>query len=150
MFTPSFVFVLFFILSLTMVVVHGGDVKDTAQSMPGGYSVVPNLGDERVLRSVHFAVANLASSPYDFQDNDTASAHVVSAYQQVVAGMNYKFEIVLTEHDNDDVVLGGFRVDVYDQFGNLSVRKWGSEISQPEAEFMWKREQSKLVEKESN
>jgi hypothetical protein len=39
---------------------------------------------------------------------------------------------------------------VYDQFGNLSVRKWGSEISQTEAEFMWKRDQSVRAEKESN
>jgi hypothetical protein len=154
MFVPNFASLLLsFVLLLSIMSEVHGEVRDTAKSsnMPGGYSVVPNLGDERVLRAAHYAVANLASSPYDFgADASLSSAHVVSGYQQVVAGMNYKFEIVLTSHDNDDVVLGGFRVDVYDQFGNLSVRKWGSEISQTEAEFMWKRDQSVRAEKESN
>lgn len=136
-----------FVLFLPFLMVHSA--KDTIESKPGGYSVIPNLGDERVLRAAHFAVSNIADSPYGFSI-DAVASHVVAGYQQVVAGMNYKFEIILTQQEDDSIVVGGFRVDVYDQFGQLSVRKWGSEINLKEAEYMWKRYQSTLEDSELN
>lgn len=135
------------VLFLSFVMVHGD--KEILDSKPGGFSVIPNLRDTRVLRASNFAVSNLPKSPYRFS-NDAVTSHIISGYQQVVAGMNYKFEIILTQQTDDTVVVGGFRVDVYDQFGDLTVKKWGAEISLQEAEFMWKRYQSTLAESELN
>ena len=44
---------------------------------------------------------------------------------QVVAGMNYKFNIGIFLKNE---CLGGFSAVVYDRFGTLSVTDWGEEL----------------------
>jgi hypothetical protein len=86
---------------------------------------------------------------------------VARGYRQVVAGINYRLVIVLLsardggDDENDGIkrteaseiaaerrnVLGGFGVTVYDHFGELSVTKWGNEISQEKAAALLKNDQ---------
>ena len=64
----------------------------------------------------------------------------------MVAGLNYKLVIVLvnTDHQQEDQtptritseiqnIVGGFGVTVYDHFGELTVSKWGKELSREQA-----------------
>lgn len=44
----------------------------------------------------------------------------------MVAGLNYKLTIALMK---DSVCLGALKVTVYDRFGDLSVTKWGDQVS---------------------
>ena len=45
---------------------------------------------------------------------------------QVVAGLNYKLTIALMK---DSICLGALKVTVYDHFGQLSVTKWGDQLT---------------------
>ena len=101
---------------------------------------------------------------YSFQselvhENDTNTAYphatVVAGNQQVVAGMNYHLTMIITTRtatttSNDDEdnysnnhreptvrVVGGFEVVVYDQFGTLSITRWGTELSMHDAQELW-------------
>ena len=95
-------------------------------------------------------------------EEDATEPVVVRGWQQVVAGLNYKLAIVLVKVpqrlDVDDGtkriaststatattsiapewndIVGGFSVTVYDHFGELSVTKWGNEISLQQAKAM--------------
>ena len=126
--------VFLFLLALIMSVVNADQVD---RIMVGGYAPVKDISDDRVQNAALFAFGQLASASYSFGATDSTTIEVVKAYQQVVAGMNYRLIIVLKE--NGDCV-GSFAVTVYDQFGNLSVSKWGKEVSCDEARAIQENE----------
>ena len=124
--------------------------------MMGGYAPIPNVHAKRVQEIALYVLETLITMTttkndkyiYSFQsqfmaDRSTSSwdAIVVTGNQQVVAGMNYQLKLVITTNEkmddiqarNDCRILGAFDVIVYDQFGALSVTRWGSEISVQEA-----------------
>merc|ERR1712078_401380 len=66
---------------------------------------------------------------YSFVNNVSVGGYkILQASSQVVAGMNYRMIIMLNDGTSDTCV-GAFGVTVYDQFGNLSIKDWGKEIS---------------------
>ena len=94
-------------------------------------------------------------------EEDATEPVVVRGWQQVVAGLNYKLAIVLVKVPRVEVddgtkqtastatstartstapewneIVGGFSVTVYDHFGELSVTKWGKEMSLQQAKAM--------------
>jgi hypothetical protein len=101
-------------------------------STPGGYTDIPNLNDKYVQQAAAYAVQELVKSNFYSQypflyklqrPNAQYTRKVVRGKQQVVAGMNYKLNIKLLKPNGR--CLGGLHVIVYDQFGSLSVIKWG-------------------------
>jgi hypothetical protein len=115
------------------------------RNMPGGYSPVQDLTDEGVQSSAAFAVSKLseATESYSFlpqlqQSTESTSSpkmKVAKAYQQVVAGMNYRMVIML-EDPQTGSCLGAFAATVYNRFGDLSVSKWSKEVSCEKARAM--------------
>jgi hypothetical protein len=126
--------------------------------LPGGYFPVSDIrSNEHVQNAAQFAFRALLLQQslqqdlpnYSFMSelngrmNSDLSMTVVRGKQQVVAGMNYILTVVLlmssstsassTTNSRSDDVLGAFDVTVYDQFGQLSVTGWGSEISHNDA-----------------
>jgi hypothetical protein len=96
----------------------------------GGYSPAdPNSAE--VVNAANFAVSSLdeAMPPYSFEsDVSSGSGYTVivtRAWQKVVAGVNYRMNIVI--EDNSGECIGSFIATVYDQFGELSILKWGKE-----------------------
>lgn len=121
----------------------------------GGHSPVKELNDTRVVAAAEFAFAsfvNLTSSslilpsitpeePYSFSADLESYSQVVSASQQVVAGLNFNLVILVlrggnTNSDDENSCLGSFSVTVYDRFGSLSITSWGEEYSCEEARSM--------------
>ena len=101
---------------------------------------------------------NSNNNKYSFQSqfvehrNEVWNATVVTGNQQVVAGMNYHLTIVITkvstaavtaaslsneQNTHIVVVTGGFDVVVYDQFGTLSITRWGTELSMDDAKVLF-------------
>jgi hypothetical protein len=106
--------------------------------MAGGYGEIQDLTEERVRNAARFAVTELQqqnSGPgYSFVLPSEFKIQIAKGYRQVVAGMNYKLIVVITKSDavsnpSVDNIVGGFGVTVYDKFGELSVTKWGKELS---------------------
>jgi hypothetical protein len=144
--------------------IHPGKRSMMHHPMVGGYAPITNIHtNERVqeisqyvLESlIHSAVAthsdrhskNIYSFQSEMVEPETApwNITVVAGKQQVVAGMNYHLTIVIAKTssitpDNKSEptlsVVGGLDVIVYDQFGNLSVTRWGTEISIKEAKAL--------------
>lgn len=125
-----------------------GQSEPMRRMMPGSYAAIPNLHeDERVQSVARFAVAQASSSRFSFPKTTMTNVKpmVVRGYQQVVAGLNYKLVIVLVNTDQQEQdhtptttselqnVVGGFGVTVYDHFGELTVSKWGKELSREQA-----------------
>ena len=105
----------------------------------GGYNPIspqdPNF--DRIQKAAEFAFLQYTSGQvpsttieYDFQlptnHSEDYVIKVFDAYQQVVAGMNYKFKLGIFL---GDACVGGFNVTIYDRFGTLSVTNWGDELS---------------------
>mmetsp|Transcript_14736 Transcript_14736/g.32018 ORF Transcript_14736/g.32018 Transcript_14736/m.32018 type:complete len:171 (+) Transcript_14736:268-780(+) len=118
-------------------------VAEVERHVLGGYSDA-DVRSERIVAAARYAVAALqkgvdgAPPPielYSFSEIDTDGLDVVilEAQQQVVAGMNYRIKIGLT--DSHGKCLGAFKVLVYDQFGDLSVSRWGEEVPCGEMEL---------------
>jgi hypothetical protein len=107
--------------------------------MVGGYTPV-DVQDEQVQAVAQFAVQALAFSQAPYSFSLTSSKHhdykpkVVSASQQVVAGMNYRLTIIC--QDSKGKCVGAFSTVVYNQFGAMSVTTWGDELSCHEAELI--------------
>ena len=105
-----------------------------------------DIGEERVVDAAKFAVLALAEKQqleqegsddgdrtYTFDaaaaiEADGVNVIVLEAQKQVVAGMNYRLSIGLTDKTSGEC-LGGFKCIVYDRFGNMQVRIWGQEIA---------------------
>ena len=115
------------------------------RNMVGGYADA-DIGEERVVDAAKFAVLALAEKQqleqegsddgdrtYTFDaaaaiEADGVNVIVLEAQKQVVAGMNYRLSIGLTDKTSGEC-LGGFKCIVYDRFGNMQVRIWGQEIA---------------------
>lgn len=129
-------------------------VEQQQQQRVGGYAAIPDLTDERVVNAAHFAVEALqqqrsTDAHFSFQSKLLPASNlqvtVVRGFRQVVAGMNYKLVVVVskprkttsderaTAVTDDGVFVGSFAVAVYDHFGELSVTKWGQELTQEKA-----------------
>jgi len=95
--------------------------------MVGGYSPVTNFEDDScIVEAATFAFQELRSpsSPYTIsteQGNtiDIDGFKIVKASQQVVAGMNYRLELVF--QDSLGSCVGAGTVVVYNHFGDLSI-----------------------------
>lgn len=114
--------------------------------MVGGYADA-EIGEERVVDAAKFAVLALADKQQLEQEGsgdgdrtytfdaaaaigaDEVNVIVLEAQKQVVAGMNYRLSIGLTDKASGEC-LGGFKCIVYDRFGaELQVSIWGQEIA---------------------
>jgi hypothetical protein len=129
--------------------VHAKRVQEIALYVLETLITMTTTKDDKYIYSFQsqFMADRSTSAPHEeqsqFQSLPSTSwdAIVVAGNQQVVAGMNYQLKIVITSHKksddiqsrNDCRILGAFDVIVYDQFGALSVTRWGSEISVQEA-----------------
>mmetsp|Transcript_9492 Transcript_9492/g.11374 ORF Transcript_9492/g.11374 Transcript_9492/m.11374 type:complete len:182 (-) Transcript_9492:450-995(-) len=107
-------------------------------NMMGGY-YQSDLRNPFVIQAAEFAVKALAeSNKYSFlisKEETSYNFEVIEASQQVVAGTNYKLTIGVSSID-DTVCLGAFKAVLWDHFGELSVTKWGEELSCEEAESL--------------
>jgi hypothetical protein len=108
------------------------------EPMAGGYGEIQDLTEERVRNAATFAVTELqqqnSGTGYSFVLPSEFTIQIAKGYRQVVAGMNYKLIVVITISDAGPIpspenIVGGFGVTVYDKFGELSVTKWGKELS---------------------
>lgn len=78
----------------------------------------------------------LTEEPTGNTASSNLSFTIVEASQQVVAGMNYRFTMVLQKpsaDDTDKTFVGAFTAVVYDHFGDLTVTSWGEELSEDQA-----------------
>lgn len=115
----------------------------------GGYERMENAeveDDDQVHLAAAFAVQALTSTAassssssssesdalpmYGFRTNLPAEIpseyiHIVRAFRQVVAGLNYRMVVALSHDEN---CYGAFAVTIYDRFGDMSVTQWGQEI----------------------
>ena len=78
-------------------------------------------------------------------DGNTAlQVTVVRAYQQVVAGMNYRLVLLAerpaTEEGSASVCVGALAATVYDRFGTLQVTQWGQELACDRAKALLENE----------
>lgn len=126
---PLVVVLIYFI---TLIMLSEGH-KDRTEGTPGGYHLVRDLESEHVVKAATFCVHELQKpqnsgkySSYLISSNHLR-LHLIDAYQQVVAGMNYRLTIKLD--DDKGNCRGAFTATVYDHFGELSVTDWGREIS---------------------
>lgn len=109
--------------------------------MAGGYADA-NISEERVVDAAQFAVSALAQKQLEEEDEeeggertytfnairaDEVNLVVLEAQKQVVAGMNYRLTIGVTDRASGEC-LGGFKCIVYDRFGDLSLSIWGKEV----------------------
>ena len=113
--------------------------------MVGGYADA-DIGEERVVDAAKFAVLALAEKQQLEQEGgddgdrtytfdaaaaigaDEVNVIVLEAQKQVVAGMNYRLSIGLTDKTSGEC-LGGFKCIVYDRFGDMQISIWGQEIA---------------------
>jgi hypothetical protein len=104
-------------------------IQKERRNMPGGYALA-QIDNPQVLTAASFAVSSLSESPYSFASNVSAEAgyvvKVAKAWQQVVAGMNFRLVIIIENSTGE--CIGSFTATVYDHFGGLSVTKWGKEV----------------------
>jgi hypothetical protein len=99
------------------------------RTMPGGYTLA-QIDSPQVVTAASFAVSSLSEAPYSFASNVGAEAgyvvKVAKAWQQVVAGMNFRLVVIIENATGE--CIGSFTATVYDHFGELSVTKWGKEV----------------------
>ena len=109
----------------------------SSSPMVGGFNEIEKPEENPMLRGVTQYVQTqlpLQSRRYSFDYDDSSSEgnlRVVKAFQQVVAGMNYR--ILYAVEDNQGKLTGAFKVQVYDRFGDVSVTAWDEEMSVSEA-----------------
>ena len=111
------------------------------RNMVGGYADA-DLSEERVVEAAQFAVTTLAQKQREEEEEggdgdrtytfnairaDEVNVVVLEAQKQVVAGMNYRLTIGITDRASGEC-LGGFKCIVYDRFGDLQVSIFGKEV----------------------
>ena len=124
---------------------EGRTKHNTGRNMVGGYADA-DIGEERVVDAAKFAVLALAEKQQLEQEGgddgdrtytfdaaaaigaDEVNVIVLEAQKQVVAGMNYRLSIGLTDKTSGEC-LGGFKCIVYDRFGDMQISIWGQEIA---------------------
>jgi hypothetical protein len=132
------------LLSFLSFAAAAASVQQREILMAGGYSLANETDQPRLKQVAEFAVTQAVElQKYSFLSGNVASSgssstasgssgtlstvppfKIAQAYQQVVAGMNYRMVILLQDPNNTKTCLGAFAVTVYDQFGNLSVTNW--------------------------
>lgn len=146
--------------------------------MVGSYTRITDLeNDPRVETVAQFALeqallsSTSSSSPpttttsssssnavFSFSDKlqlDTVKVTIVLGYRQVVAGMNYKLILVIQDktvpdESSEELIRGGFGVSVYDHFSDLSITKWGKELTVPEAKELLQNKEAMSEEAMAN
>jgi hypothetical protein len=105
--------------------------------LAGGFQQVENVEDQPMIReAATFALQALqdtSTSPYVF-GTQAKSVKVIDAWQQVVQGLN--FQLTLEFLNEKDDCVGACNVQIYNQFGTLSVTNWNKEITCTEAKEM--------------
>ena len=103
----------------------------------GGYEPMDDLENEQVRKAAAFAVQALTTEQvsYSFvsdgnlQSIQDSDVRIIRGFRQVVAGLNYRLILALTQkQQEEEKCLGAFAVTIYDHFGDLSVTLWGNEI----------------------
>jgi len=70
-------------------------------------------------------------------NSDNFEFQVLESSQQVVAGLNYKLTIAVFETGvQNSICVGGFKVIVYNHFGDLSVSDWVQILTSDEVTLM--------------
>mmetsp|Transcript_12052 Transcript_12052/g.18492 ORF Transcript_12052/g.18492 Transcript_12052/m.18492 type:complete len:145 (-) Transcript_12052:129-563(-) len=105
----------------------------------GGYHDA-NPIDERIKEVSKFALMRLSDDetvPYNNRlrivDSTQVGVSILKAQKQVVAGMNYRLTLEITEGGE---CVGAFDVEIYDHFGDISISHWGKEYLCKEAAEM--------------
>ena len=120
------------------------EVEEVHEKMVGGYEHVQDLRTNQMVREAStFALQALQEErPYAFGAQDIDTVQVIDAWQQVVAGINFRLTLLFVNKDGngDDSYdcVGACEVQIYNQFGTLSVTKWKKELSCEEAAVMMK------------
>eukprot|EP00527_Entomoneis_sp_CCMP2396_P007290 CAMPEP_0198148288 /NCGR_PEP_ID=MMETSP1443-20131203/40860_1 /TAXON_ID=186043 /ORGANISM="Entomoneis sp., Strain CCMP2396" /LENGTH=160 /DNA_ID=CAMNT_0043812943 /DNA_START=56 /DNA_END=538 /DNA_ORIENTATION=+ len=141
-----------FLLALLPVDCHGGMTRNMAaehdaheaeqrdrRNIPGGYSLIEDVTDERVVTEANFVLSELlqfAIPPrsYSFQkalseySANEVNVKIAKAMEQVVQGLNVRMILMLTDASTQEC-LGAFAVSIYDKFGDLSITKWNKETT---------------------
>jgi hypothetical protein len=133
-----------------------GSAVQQRRMMVGAYAEVTDPDRmERLAAVVEFVqneLVAIASSGNDslrkYSFSSQVNAHqkfeIAQAFQQVVAGMNYRLLLVVSDQENDNsgrrVYIGAFTVTVYDHFGDLSLTLWGREMELSKALAILKKE----------
>jgi hypothetical protein len=110
------------------------------ETLMGGYHDITDIsGNAFVQKAATFAFQQFlagasSTTAYTFISSnnyrpDHVQHEIVSAKQQLVAGMNYDITVRLITDGEPQPCVGGFRVTVYDHFGDLNVTNWGEELT---------------------
>ena len=126
------------LLVVFLTILTGCDAHEkVSRKALGGYNAVEELDDE-IKAAAALAVQTLrigGADTYSFvpdlppQVHD-GDVHIVRAFSQVVAGINYRLvlAIVPANQETAQACVGAFAVTIYDHFGEMSVTQWGQEI----------------------
>ena len=116
--------------------IDNGNDQDV-RNMVGSYKRVDEpVKDERIVLSAKLAVDHLseADQKYSFMETSTSVSpttsfafQIIRAYEQVVAGKNYRL-IILLQDPVSKACVGSFGVTIYDHFGELSISSWNKEL----------------------
>jgi hypothetical protein len=106
----------------------------------GGYQHVDNVRENPMIQeAATFALQDLQEEqPYGFGAQPISGVKVIDAWQQVVQGINFQLTLMFSgagEDENDDCV-GACVVQIYNQFGVLSVTAWNKELSCEQAKMI--------------
>lgn len=131
----AYLLLLMLLASLTRA--DGAELVD--RQLTGGYERLPEptfADNDELQRVASWVVTQVpvATTAYSFVDPLNLAAEgsslphvrIIRAFRQVVAGLNYRLVLALT--DDTGACLGALAVTVYDHFGELSVTLWGQEI----------------------
>jgi hypothetical protein len=100
------------------------------------WDVIVVLGNQQVVAGMnyHLTMVVVVTRRNDNNENETDTNQTNSSSSSSSS----------SEHIRDrqpevatQVVVGGFDVVVYDQFGTLSITRWGKELSIPKAQELW-------------
>jgi hypothetical protein len=130
-------YLLLLVLLASLSRADGAELVD--RQLTGGYERLPEpsfAANDELQRVASWVVTQLpdATTAYTFVDqldlaterSSLPSVRILRAFRQVVAGLNFRLVLALT--DDTDACLGALAVTVYDHFGQLSVTLWGQEI----------------------
>ena len=134
----------FWFLLVSLSTCAAADAAEKKQVRPryllGGYSPVEELDD-----SIHQAAAlavhtlRVGGTSYSFvadlpESLNQGDVRIVRAFQQVVAGLNYRLVLAIlpasssSDTEGASACVGAFAVTIYNHFGEMSVTNWGQEI----------------------
>lgn len=107
-------------------------VSSSNSAMVGGFGEIESPEENPMLRGVtQFVQTKLPVESnrysFDYSNSSEENLRVIKAFQQVVAGMNYR--ILYALEDSQGKLTGAFKVQVYDRFGDITVTEWDEEVS---------------------